>query len=186
MQYHVGFRAQAGKWPQHPLDVFITLLRRTPSAVVGDFGCGEARLAASVSNKVHSFDLVALNERIVACDMAHVPLPDAVLDVAVFCLSLMGTNYLDYLREARRVLRKGAPQVRPGRLWVAEVTSRFEGAGVEAFEAAVCAVGFRKAWRRALGPMFVLFEFLVAPQETSSAGKDGSAPPLKPCRYKKR
>ena len=54
---------------------------------------------------MHSFDLVAANERVVACDMASVPLPDGCVDVAVFCLSLMGTNLADYLREAKRVLR---------------------------------------------------------------------------------
>lgn len=39
----------------------------------------------------------------------------ASVDVAVFCLALMGTDYPAFLREAHRVLRAG------GRLWVAEV-----------------------------------------------------------------
>jgi len=55
-------------------------------------GCGEAHLALSVKNKVHSFDLVAVNERITACDMAHVPLKDGCVDIVVFCLALMGVN----------------------------------------------------------------------------------------------
>jgi len=40
--------------------------------VVADFGCGDAKIARSVANVVHSFDLVALNEHVTACDMAHV------------------------------------------------------------------------------------------------------------------
>jgi len=40
-------------------------------AVVADFGCGEAKIARSVPNVVHSFDLVALNEHVTACDMAN-------------------------------------------------------------------------------------------------------------------
>ena len=92
------------------------------TAVVADFGCGEARLATSVKQKTHSFDLVAANDRITACDIANVPLPDASVDVAVFCLALMGTNYFDFLREAKRVLRDG------GLLLVAEVVSRFNAA----------------------------------------------------------
>ena len=39
--------------------------------------------------------------------MAHVPLKDASVHVAVFCLSLMGTNLADFLREAHRVLVPG-------------------------------------------------------------------------------
>ena len=40
--------------------------------MVVDFGCGEAVIAQSISNKVHSFDLVAKNEFVTACDMAKV------------------------------------------------------------------------------------------------------------------
>lgn len=38
--------------------------------------------------------------------------------MAIFSLSLMGKNYLDYLKEARRVLKS------LGELWIAEVKSR--------------------------------------------------------------
>ena len=51
--------------------------------MVADLGCGEAQIAASVPQHVHSFDLVAVNDRVVACDIAAVPLPDAAVDVAI-------------------------------------------------------------------------------------------------------
>jgi ribosomal RNA-processing protein 8 len=93
--------------------------------------------------QVFSFDLVARNERITACDIAHVgvqththraihvhvrkvgiriyihahskphpptsqvPLDDESVDVAVFCLSLMGTDMMQFVREGVRVLRPG-------------------------------------------------------------------------------
>lgn len=37
----------------------------------------------------------------------QVPLSPASVDVAVFCLSLMGTNLVDFLTEAHRVLKLG-------------------------------------------------------------------------------
>jgi ribosomal RNA-processing protein 8 len=42
------------------------------------------------------------------------------LDVGIFCLSLMGTNYVDFIREANRVLKKD------GKLFVGEAVSRIE------------------------------------------------------------
>jgi ribosomal RNA-processing protein 8 len=49
-----------------------------------------------------------------------VPLKDKQLDVAIFSLSLMGTNFPDFLQEANRVLKQS------GTLFIAEVLSRFE------------------------------------------------------------
>ena len=51
--------------------------------------------------------------------IADVPIDDGVLDVAVFCLSLMGSNFTDYLKEAHRTLKLD------GRLHIYEATSRF-------------------------------------------------------------
>ena len=48
------------------------LFFRPTSDVVADFGCGEAVIAQSVMNKVHSFDLVAKNKFVTACNMAKV------------------------------------------------------------------------------------------------------------------
>jgi ribosomal RNA-processing protein 8 len=72
---------------------------------VADFGCGEAKLAQQVSNKVHSFDFVSLNDLVTKCDMKNVPLNSQSCDIVVFCLSLMGTNLVDFLCEAHRVLK---------------------------------------------------------------------------------
>jgi ribosomal RNA-processing protein 8 len=138
-QYHEGFRHQVESWPENPVDVIVRILAKTysnnatnsqQSVVVADFGCGDAQLAKDllqVKGKggkcpfvVHSFDLVAPNDLVTACDMAHVPLPNESVDVGIFCLSLMGTNLADFVREAHRVLKRN------GRLQIAEVRSRIE------------------------------------------------------------
>ena len=115
LKYHDGFQSQVTKWPQNPLDVFINYVTRCKEPlVIGDFGCGEANLARACDESaskggtrhaVYSFDLVAGNDFITACDIANVPLPDQCLDLAIFCLSLMGTNFMDFLKEAYRVLK---------------------------------------------------------------------------------
>src|SRR5713226_6373395 len=94
--------------------------------VIGDFGCGEAKLAEAVCDRhtVHSFDHVAMNENVITCDMAHIPLVDETLDVAIFSLSLMGANFADYLREAHRTLKLD------GWLHIIEATSRFSNVEV--------------------------------------------------------
>jgi ribosomal RNA-processing protein 8 len=135
--YHAGFRKQAAAWPVNPLDALIGELRRAPAGgVVADFGCGDARLAEALGAHatVHSFDLVAANARVTACDMARVPLPAAACSAVVFCLSLMGTNYMDFLAEGARVLKPG------GWLLVAEIRSRF-GAGGAPGESAAADAG---------------------------------------------
>jgi ubiquinone/menaquinone biosynthesis C-methylase UbiE len=72
-------------------------------------------------NRVYSFDHVAINDKVVACDMNKVPLVDEALDVAIFSLSLMGKNWQQYITEAKRCL------VTNGILIIAETTKSLKG-----------------------------------------------------------
>eukprot|EP00605_Chrysophyceae_sp_TOSAG23-4_P002716 GSChrysophyteH1.ASY1.ANO1.2995.1 assembled CDS len=136
--YHEGFRAQAAQWPENPLDAIIGWIRKKhPRATIADMGCGDAREQCS-KNIVHSFDLVSVNSYVTACDIAHTPLADGSVDIVVFCLSLMGTNIGDFLKEAYRILRIG------GTIKICEVRSRFEGEtdGVKKFLRVLKRAGF--------------------------------------------
>lgn len=130
-QYHEGFRHQVESWPVNPVNLMVKWItsrynHNKNNIVVADFGCGDAQLAKDLLqiNKekysVHSFDLVSNNKFVTACDMANVPLENKSVDVAVFCLALMGTNLADFIREAHRVLKDD------GRVKIAEVRSRIE------------------------------------------------------------
>ncbi len=107
--YHTMYRELRESWPVVPYKEEIRWLSEPEreGLVVGDFGCGEALIAkaASERHQVHSFDHVAVDDQAIACDIMHVPLEDGALDVAIFCLSLMGSHVTDYIREARRCLR---------------------------------------------------------------------------------
>ncbi|KAF4518213.1 hypothetical protein B566_EDAN005938 [Ephemera danica] len=175
--YHDGFKKQATQWEINPLDTIIANLRKKSSSlVIADFGCGDARLAASVPNKVHSFDLVALNDRVTPCDMANTPLGDAEVDVVVFCLSLMGTNLAEYLQEANRVLKLG------GILKIAEVESRFEN--MKKFIKDLNKLGFRVTSKNVSHSYF----YFIDCKKEQNFTKKGKLPDvtLKPCIYKKR
>jgi ribosomal RNA-processing protein 8 len=106
VQYHRGFARQVELWPENPVDIFIAQLKELPKTLtVADMGCGDAKIAQNVEQKVHSFDLAAPNKWVTACDVSKVPLGPKSVDVVIFCLALMGTNLVDFINEAHRILK---------------------------------------------------------------------------------
>lgn len=182
--YHAGYQEQMSHWPQQPVDIIIKWLKdHGPSLVVADFGCGDAKLAKSVKNEVFSLDLVSCEPSVIACDMAHTPLISSSVDVAVFCLSLMGTDFPNYLKEAHRVLK---PR---GWLLVAEVKSRFDpgngGADPNKFIKSLQSLGFSIVSKDFSNKMFMLFYFQKEKERTPEV-KHIDWPKLKACLYKRR
>jgi hypothetical protein len=103
--YHTLYREARATWAERPVDRIADRIRVRPDWVVGDFGCCECLLQDKLPNKVIGIDHVAAKEGVIACDMAATSLGDESLDVSVFSLSLMGTNWPDYLKEAPRTLK---------------------------------------------------------------------------------
>ncbi|HVY49527.1 MAG TPA: hypothetical protein VHB21_26725, partial [Minicystis sp.] len=134
--YHTLYREARKSWPVIPFEEEIRWLEQRDPLIVGDFGCGEAIIAERVGAKhdIRSFDHVAINPNVIACDIAAVPLDDATLDLAIFCLSLMGANFTDYVREAHRCLRLD------GHLHIWEPASYFDD--VDGFCDGLSRVGF--------------------------------------------
>ncbi|MCP4868835.1 MAG: methyltransferase domain-containing protein, partial [Proteobacteria bacterium] len=122
--YHTLYREARRTWTVVPYQEVARWLGKMEGLTVADFGCGEALLAAEAGDRhvIHSLDHVAINDSVLAGDMAHTPLDDEAVGVAVFSLSLMGANFSDYLREAHRVLALD------GRLVIWEASSRFDDA----------------------------------------------------------
>jgi ribosomal RNA-processing protein 8 len=181
------------QWPVNPVDVIakwlVTNFRKQSPCVVADFGCGDAALAQKLVGynhkgtcpfRVHSFDLVASSDAVTACDMANVPLENKTVDVAVFCLSLMGTNLADFLREAHRVLKD------TGILKIAEVRSRFESTDkkdeLNEFVQVLDKLGFKCLKTDRSSKMFVVLEC----KKTGKKPKVDLTFTAKPCIYKRR
>ncbi|KAK8011343.1 hypothetical protein PG990_010308 [Apiospora arundinis] len=148
-EYHEGFRRQVQVWPENPVDGYVAdirrrgqqqargkgkpsgppvaqLLRTRGTCTIADLGCGDAKLAEALQadkKKLHievlSYDLQSPSPHVTRADIANLPLHNGSVNVAIFCLALMGTNWLDFIDEAYRILHW------KGELWIAEIKSRF-------------------------------------------------------------
>ena len=108
LDYHRKLKEKRKTWSVDPLEELISRVKMMSSKLkIGDFGCGEAKLMEQIgSDRVISFDHVAVNDKVKVCDVKSVSkyVDDASLEVAVFSLSLMGKNWRDYIVEAKRCL----------------------------------------------------------------------------------
>jgi superfamily II DNA or RNA helicase len=150
-QYHTLYRKARENWSVVPFQEFIRWCKSREGYVIADFGCGEALVAKTISDRhtVHSFDHVAIDESVIEGDMAKTNLDPESVDVALFSLSLMGSNFTDYVREAYRVLKID------GQLHIWEAVSRFDD--VKRFAKSLEQLGFQVFEPRVKGA-FVLIE----------------------------
>lgn len=97
---------------------------------LADLGCGDAGISKALEKEkkklrlqIFSYDLQNSSPLVTKADIANLPLADGSVDAAIFCLALMGTNWIDFIDEAYRILRW------KGELWIAEIKSRFGRVG---------------------------------------------------------
>ena len=118
-RYHKLRKERMEQWDEIPYEYIATKIKNK-NQVIADFGCGENKFKYCLPNKVYSFDHVAFDESVIACDMKNVPLENESIDVAIFSLSLWGSNYEDYIKEAYRTLNYG------GVIYIAEPSKSYD------------------------------------------------------------
>ena len=103
--YHELYREKRKDWDEIPYIEIAKKITKRKDWIVADMGCGENLLSKEIPNKVYGFDYVACEPSVTECDITNVPLEDSSVDVVVYSLSLMGSNYIEYLKEGHRILK---------------------------------------------------------------------------------
>ncbi|KAK9770323.1 putative Ribosomal RNA-processing protein 8 [Seiridium cardinale] len=121
------------------------LLRTGRTCTIADLGCGDAKLAESLQSEkkklnleILSYDLQSPSPLVTRADIANLPLEDGSVNVVIFCLALMGTNWPAFIDEAYRILHW------KGELWIAEIKSRFTVPSAKKGKPVMHSVGNRK------------------------------------------
>lgn len=140
VEYHKQREISKLKWEEDPVDVIGNdINKRHDTNVIADLGCGLAKLSTIIShpNKVISVDHYSEDPNVIKADIAdlHEHINDNEVDIAVFCLSLWGTNYLDYIKEAYRITSKR------GFMYIVEPNDKFD---FNKLKDDVAAIGFNK------------------------------------------
>ncbi len=184
-EYHQGYREQTKQWPERPVDKALKWLSGRPKDwFVIDLGCGDAELSKRApQTRVQNFDLAPAPNagNVTVCNIASLPLQSSTVDVAIFCLSLMGIDYGSFIEEAARVLKS------KGWLWIAEVQSRCideQGRSMlDDLVSGIESIGFSLKSKSIENSHF--FTIVFQKQETQKM-KRTSFPALRACMYKKR
>lgn len=119
-EYHRQYRKERKTWRVVPYEKWIERIKKlSPRLIIGDFGCGEAKIAEAFGSRVKSFDHIAIGPHVECCDMKDVSsiVKDGGLDIAVFSLSLMGKDWQNYIKESARCLNE------EGLLFISETTN---------------------------------------------------------------
>ncbi len=122
--YHSALNENKKTWSFDPNEIWIEKISKMKKSFkIGDFGCGEAMIARKFGkHRVQSFDLHSADKELVQeCNIKSTPLKDESIDIAVYNLSLMGSDWKEFLKEAKRVLEYG------GRLFISDTENHLNG-----------------------------------------------------------
>lgn len=126
-EYHRQREIAKTDWIEDPVDRVAEIIKGMSSRYtrVADMGCGMNKLKNVVDDTrtVQGIDHINVSgdDTVIEADMSNLNgvIEDNSIDVAVFCLSLWGTNYREYFTEAHRILDSD------GKVIIVEPSSKF-------------------------------------------------------------
>ena len=127
-EYHKISKENEASFPEEeiPRNKMIKYLENLPgkkNKVVADLGCGFAEINQHFKDnsrfEFHNFDHYSDNDMVVSRDIKNTGLEDYSIDIAILSLAMWGSNCIDYLKEAYRILDTS------GTLLIAEAFKRW-------------------------------------------------------------
>jgi len=116
--------AQA-RLPYNCVITYISNMKTGHTKYVADLGCGTAKVYGYFKDNelfdFYNYDHVAVDDSVTSCDISNVPLDDSMINIAILCLAMWGTdsNCSAYIDEAHRILDHN------GTLLIIEPTKRW-------------------------------------------------------------
>ena len=121
-EYHKCREENKKIWIEDPLNIIAEELNKTTNKIIADLGCGTNKLKTLVNNykEWYSVDHFSDDKTVIKADISNLKeyISDNSVDIAVFCMSLWGKNYMDYIKEAYRYLKKN------GLVYICEPTEK--------------------------------------------------------------
>lgn len=163
VEYHKHREIAKNDWAEDPVDYVKELIEKSKRRkCVVDMGCGVNKLSKIIGEhwEVIGVDHININgdRNVIESDIANVSqLDNETQDIAVYCLSLWGKNYMDYFKEAHRILSE------EGRVIIVEPVEKFgesERFGdIENFKVEIEKYGFDRLGIEEKRDKFVYFQF---------------------------
>ena len=120
VKYHALYREARKTWNEIPYKIIADKIGKEKQYIVADLGCGENLLKLELTNStVKGYDHIAIDENVTSCDISKLPLNNESVNISVLSLSLMGSNSINYIKEAHRILKS------QGWIYIAEPIVKF-------------------------------------------------------------
>lgn len=164
-EYHKHRQESIKSWVENPINYVADIINNRNEESyhdIIDMGCGLNQLKDLIINgdkRVVGVDFYSDDKNVIQSDMCDLNkyVPNKSKDICVFCLSLWGTNYEDYIKEANRIMKHG------GILIIVEPYSKFgenkHYNTIDDFSAKIEKYGFEVLGRNTIRNNFVYFKF---------------------------